>query len=71
MDNKMVPWHEIATAEEKERILKKHGLAMDRMPQIQRDDPIVLEIGAKPGDLVRIYRKSPTAGESIYYRIVV
>lgn len=71
MENKMVPWHEMVPPEEKATILKKYGLAADRMPQILRDDPIVQEIGAKPGDLIRIYRKSPTAGESIYYRIVV
>lgn len=71
MENRMVPWHEVVSAEEKAQILKKYGLAADRMPQILRDDPAILEIGAKPGDLIRIYRKSPTAGESVYYRIVV
>ena len=71
MENKMVPWHEVVSAEEKELVLKKYGLAADRMPQILRDDPIILEIGAKPGDLIRIYRRSVTAGESVYYRIVI
>ncbi len=33
-------------------------------------DPVVKIIKAKPGQVLRITRKSPTAGESVYYRIV-
>lgn len=71
MENRLVPWHEIVSEEEKSAVLKKFGLLAEQMPQILRDDPIVEELGAKPKDLLRIYRKSPTAGESVYYRIVV
>lgn len=66
----MVPWHEIVPAEEREQIFKKYGLTADRLPQLVRDDAIVQEIGAQPGDLIRIFRKSPTAGETVYYRVV-
>ncbi|MYB30536.1 MAG: DNA-directed RNA polymerase subunit H, partial [Cenarchaeum sp. SB0663_bin_5] len=34
-------------------------------------DPAIVGLGVRPGDMIRILRKSPTAGESIYYRYVV
>lgn len=68
--HKLVPWHEIVPAEEKELILKKYGLAADRMPQVLESDAVVQALGAKHGDLIRIIRKSHTAGSSVYYRIV-
>ncbi|MDH5461481.1 MAG: DNA-directed RNA polymerase subunit H, partial [Candidatus Bathyarchaeota archaeon] len=39
--------------------------------EIKASDPAVIAIGAKSGDIVRIVRKSPTAGEYIAYRYVV
>jgi len=42
-----------------------------QFPYIQSTDAIAKEIGAKPGDVVRITRRSETAGSSIYYRYVV
>jgi len=41
------------------------------MPFILVTDPISKEIGAKPGDLVKVSRRSETAGSSVYYRYVV
>jgi DNA-directed RNA polymerase subunit H len=41
------------------------------MPQIKSIDPVVKAIGAIPGDVLRIIRKSQTAGEHITYRYVV
>ena len=41
------------------------------MPQIESGDPAVKAIGAKPGDILKITRKSTTAGEHITYRYVV
>jgi len=42
-----------------------------QFPYIQSTDSLAKEIGAKPGDFVRITRRSETAGTSVYYRYVV
>lgn len=42
-----------------------------QFPYMLATDPVAKEIGAKPGDFVRITRKSETAGSSVYYRYVV
>ena len=41
------------------------------MPYILATDPIAKELGAKPGDFLKISRRSETAGSSTYYRYVV
>jgi DNA-directed RNA polymerase subunit H (RpoH/RPB5) len=41
------------------------------MPYIQVHDPVARWIGAKPGDIVEIIRKSETAGGTPYYRFCV
>jgi DNA-directed RNA polymerase subunit H len=35
------------------------------------NDPAAKEIGAKVGDIIRIVRRSPTARQSIFYRLVI
>jgi DNA-directed RNA polymerase subunit H (RpoH/RPB5) len=41
------------------------------LPYIQVHDPVARWIGAKPGDIVEIIRKSETAGGTPYYRFCV
>ncbi|MCC6010915.1 MAG: DNA-directed RNA polymerase subunit H [Desulfurococcaceae archaeon] len=71
LEHELVPKHEIVPPEEARKILKELGVEPWRLPWISLNDPVVRAIGAKPGDIVRIYRKSPTAGISIVYRYVV
>ena len=35
------------------------------------DDPVSISIGAKPGQIIKIIRKSHTAEEAVVYRLVV
>ncbi|MCW4017343.1 MAG: DNA-directed RNA polymerase subunit H [Candidatus Bathyarchaeota archaeon] len=67
----LVPKHEILPVKERERLLAHFKVKPYQMPQITSTDPAVKAIGAKPGDVLKIIRKSSTAGEHIAYRYVV
>jgi DNA-directed RNA polymerase subunit H len=69
--HKQVPRHEILTEEEKQQLLTQYKVHPYQLPQIKASDPAVKAIGANPGDILRIIRKSTTAGEHIAYRYVV
>ena len=70
-EHALVPRHEILTPKEREDLLAKYKVHPYQMPQITSTDPAVKAIGAKPGDVLRIIRKSSTAGEHLAYRYVV
>jgi len=70
-EHKPVPKHEILAPEEGKQILAQYRVQPYQLPQIKASDPAVKAIGAKPGDILRIIRKSPTAGEHLAYRYVV
>lgn len=67
----LVPRHELLNEQQREEVLKKFGIALRQLPRIIETDPMIAAIGGKPGDVVKITRKSETAGESVYYRIVI
>ncbi len=69
-DHFLVPKHEIVPEERVEEILKKYGTNLSNIPRVLRDDPSVVEIGAKKGDMIKITRSSLTAGTAIYFRLV-
>ncbi len=70
-EHALVPRHEILSEKEKNQLLTGYKVKPYQMPQIGSTDPAVKAIGAKPGDVLRIIRKSSTAGEHIAYRYVV
>jgi len=63
--------HEKLTEKEKKEILAKFDITTKELPKIFEKDPALSHLKVKPGDVVRIHRKSPTAGKSDYYRVVV
>lgn len=66
----LVPEHIIMNENEKKELFKKLNITEKNLPKILTNDPVVKSIGAKEGDVLKIIRKSATAGSSIYYRVV-
>jgi DNA-directed RNA polymerase subunit H len=65
------PKHEIIPREEAEEVLKKYNAKPGQLPYILMSDKALEDLDVRPGDIIKITRKSPTAGESVYYRYVV
>ncbi len=70
-DHEMVPEHVLLSPEECEVILRGFGIEAPQLPKIHVSDPASKEIGAKVGDIIKVIRKSPTAKQSIFYRLVI
>ena len=66
----LVPEHVVLTDDEKKELLKKLEIVENQLPKILKNDAVVKEIGAKEGDVIKITRKSLSAGVATYYRIV-
>ena len=68
--HRLVPKHELLNEKEKEELLKRYGVTIRQLPRILASDPAIQKLNAKIGDIIKITRKSPTAGEATYYRVV-
>ncbi len=69
-ENDLVPKHEILNEDKKADLLKTLNISSTQLPKILSNDPAVKALGAKKGDVIKIMRKSQTAGEYNYYRLV-
>lgn len=70
-DHDFVSKHELLTSEEKEKFLEDHKVQPYQLPRINAHDPAIIAVGGKPGDIVRVIRKSQTAGKYVAYRYIV
>jgi DNA-directed RNA polymerase subunit H len=65
------PRHEILSKNEAQEVLKQYNAKPSQLPYIMLSDKGLEDLDVRPGDIIKITRKSPTAGESVYYRYVV
>jgi len=66
----LVPEHSLVSEEDAEAFLNKLNAPKSKIPVILKDDPAIKKLKANTGDIIKIERKSHTAGKSIYYRVV-
>ncbi len=67
----LVPKHVLLSEEEAKNVLSKYNVNRTQLPKISKKDPAILELGAKPDDIIKVIRNSETAGKAAYYRVVI
>jgi DNA-directed RNA polymerase subunit H len=70
-EHMLVPEHILLTEEEAAEVLKRYNITPGQLPKIKTSDVVVKQIGAKPGDILKITRKSLTAGKAVAYRLII
>ena len=70
-NHSLVPKHSKLSEKETKDLLEKYNITIKELPRIIKKDPSITNLNVKSGDIIKIVRKSPTAGEAIYYRRVI
>ncbi len=76
MKHAFVPEHRLVSKEEEEEVLKDLKVPKDKLPKILRSDPVLQQLEGvhgkiEEGRIIKVVRKSSTAGEAYAYRLVV
>lgn len=68
--HELVPKHSKASEKEVKELFEKYSIETQNLPRIFKTDPAIQHLDLKDGDIVKIMRTSPTAGETVFYRRV-
>ena len=76
MNHILVPEHKLLSPKETDDVLEKYSISIEELPKIKRSDSCIrsleLRVGEIPrGSIVKIIRRSDTAGISYAYRLVI
>jgi DNA-directed RNA polymerase subunit H len=67
----LVPKHSKISEKEKGELFKKYEISGEALPIILKTDPAIEGMDLKPGDVIKIVRKSATAKTAVFYRVVM
>ena len=66
----LVPKHTKLSEKERKELFEKYAIDVHNLPKVYKADPAIQHLDVKEGDIIKVTRKSPTAGESHFYRRV-
>ncbi|MBI5390017.1 DNA-directed RNA polymerase subunit H [Candidatus Woesearchaeota archaeon] len=69
--HQLVPDHKILSDKEKKEFFDRYQITPKEVPKILITDPAIVAFEPKEGDIVRVKRKSPTAGDTVFYRVII
>lgn len=67
--HELMPVHQVLTAQQKAEFLTSAKLNEEQLAKISGSDPVAKYYGMRRGDVVRIIRRSDTAGKSVTFRV--
>jgi len=67
----LIPKHVKLSDKQKEKLLEQYNISLNHLPRILNSDAAIQSLKSKPGDVIKITKNSLTAGETIFYRVVV
>lgn len=70
-EHELVPQHILLNAEEKEELFSRYKLKESQLMKMLATDPVARYYGYKRGQVIKIIRKSDTAGRYVTHRLVV
>lgn len=68
--HEFVPKHVKLSEKEIAEILQHFNISKKQLPAISKNDPAIQHLNVEGGEVIKIIRKSETAGESFFYRVV-
>lgn len=71
MVHELIAEHKKLSDKDAKALFKQYNVTVRELPKILITDPAIAHLDVKEGDIVKIERKSRTAGESVFFRAVV
>lgn len=67
----LVPKHTKLSDKEKQTLFETYNITIKELPKILITDSAIRHLEPKENDVIKISRKSPTSGNSVFYRGVI
>ncbi len=70
LEHVLAPRHTKMSEQEVQKLLERYSITLKQLPRILKNDPAIQELDTKPGDVIKITRKSQTVGNVEFYRVI-